>query len=80
LPVIRGRCDEIGRDPATLPVSAHVWWEDFTAPGAARADLLGAYRALGVKRVMGLLRDSADSDDALESLAEDARDAGVELD
>ena len=25
LPVIRGRCEEIGRDPATLPVSVHVW-------------------------------------------------------
>jgi hypothetical protein len=29
---------------------------------------------------MGLLRSSADDDDALESLAEDARAAGVELD
>ena len=25
LPVIRARCEEIGRDPATLPVSVHLW-------------------------------------------------------
>ena len=30
LPVIRGRCEEIGRDPATLSVSVHVWGEDIT--------------------------------------------------
>ena len=29
---------------------------------------------------MGLVRDSATTDDALESLVEDARAAGVELD
>ena len=35
LPVIRGRCEEIGRDPATLPVSVHIWGEDISR-GAAR--------------------------------------------
>ena len=25
LPVIRSRCEEIDRDPATLPVSMHLW-------------------------------------------------------
>jgi len=79
LPVIRGRCEEIGRDPTTLPVSVHLWGEDVTVRGAVRVDLLGAYRELGVSRVMGLVRDSATTDDALESLVEDARAAGVEL-
>ena len=36
-------------------------------------------RDAGVSRVMGLVRASATTDDALESLAEDARAAGVEL-
>ena len=37
LPVIRGRCEEIGRDPATLRVSVHLFWNatrhEGTAPG-----------------------------------------------
>ena len=79
LPVIRGRCEEIGRDPATLPVSVHVWNEDITERGAQRVDRLAAYRELGASRVMGLVRDSAANDDALESLVEDARAAGVDF-
>ncbi len=79
LPVIRGRCEEIGRDPATLSVSVHVWREDITERGARRVDRLAAYRELGVSRVIGLVRDSAADDDALESLVEDARAAGAGL-
>jgi F420-dependent oxidoreductase-like protein len=79
LPVIRGRCEEIGRDPATLSVSVHVWAEDITERGARRIERLAAYRELGVSRVIGLARDSAANDDALESLVEDARAAGAEL-
>ena len=41
LPVIRSRCEEIGRDPATLPVSVHVWGERLTTRGR------GADRPLG---------------------------------
>jgi F420-dependent oxidoreductase-like protein len=79
LPVIRGRCEEIGRDPATLPVSVHLWGEDIAEAGAARADRLAGYRDLGVSRVMGLVRACATTDEALESLIEDARAAGVEI-
>ena len=79
LPVIRSRCEEIGRDPATLAVSVHVWTEYLSEAGAARVDLLAGYRELGVSRVMGLVRASATTDDALEALAEDARAAGLEL-
>ena len=46
LPVIRGRCEEIGRDPATLSVSVHVWGEDITGRGAtARRPPRGLPRA-----------------------------------
>ncbi len=79
LPVIRSRCEEIDRDPASLPVSIHVGWADFEARGAARVDRLAAFHELGISRVMGLLRDSAKTDEALEALIEDARSAGVEL-
>jgi F420-dependent oxidoreductase-like protein len=79
LPTIRGRCEEIGRDPDSLKVSVHIWGEDMSRPGAERVDRLAGFRELGVSRVMGLDRATATSDDALEVLVEDARAAGVEL-
>ncbi len=79
LPVIASRCEEIGRDPASLPVSVHVWSEATAPTGAPRTDLLAGYREAGVSRVMGLIRAAARTDEALESMAEDARAAGVEL-
>ena len=79
LPVIRERCEEVDRDPATLPVSVHLWWGDIATPGQQRVDLLAAHREQGIARVMGLVQASADTDEALERLADDARDAGLEL-
>jgi len=82
LPTIRARCEEIERDPASLAVSVHVSWgtPEWREPGAQRQELLRSYAELGVSRVMGLLQASATSDEALEELAADAREAGVELD
>jgi F420-dependent oxidoreductase-like protein len=79
LPVIRSRCEEIGRDPATLAISVHIWAETFVKAGSQRVDLLAAYRELGVDRVMGIDRNSTRTDEALESVAADARAAGVEM-
>jgi F420-dependent oxidoreductase-like protein len=81
LPTIRSRCEEIDRDPDSLAVSVHVWWgtEAWREPGEARQGLLRAYAELGVSRVIGLLQGTADSDEALDALGEDARAAGVEL-
>ena len=79
LPVIRQRCEEIDRDPATLPVSVHLWWGDIATPGQQRVDLLAAHREQGIARGMGLVQASADTDEALELLAEDAQAAGLEL-
>jgi alkanesulfonate monooxygenase SsuD/methylene tetrahydromethanopterin reductase-like flavin-dependent oxidoreductase (luciferase family) len=79
LPVIAARCEEIGRDPASLPVSVHVWTDTFKVSGAARVDRLAGFREAGVSRVMGLDLASATTDEALVRLVEDARAAGVEL-
>jgi alkanesulfonate monooxygenase SsuD/methylene tetrahydromethanopterin reductase-like flavin-dependent oxidoreductase (luciferase family) len=79
LPVIRSRCEEIDRDPATLLVSVHIWRDTFQLTGPRRADLLAAYRDLGVSRVMGLTHAMVRTDEALESIVEDARMAGIEL-
>ncbi len=81
LPTIRARCEEIDRDPDSLAVSVHVWWgtPEWSAAGAARQELLAEFAELGVSRVIGLLQASAESDEALDELAADARAVGVEL-
>lgn len=79
MPVIRSRCEEIGRDPATLAVSVHVWWERISNDGQERVEMLGEYRELGVSRVIALVRPAVDSDEALPAFADDARAAGSEL-
>ena len=76
LPVIASRCEEIGRDPASLRISVHIWNEQLGEPGAERVELVGRFRELGVARVQTLLRDSARTDEALAAFAEDARAAG----
>jgi len=78
IPVIRQRCEEIGRDPATLTVSAHVWWEQLDA-APDRAAFLAAYREAGASRVMTLVRAAADDPDEIDRFREDAVAAGAEL-
>jgi F420-dependent oxidoreductase-like protein len=81
LPVIRARCEEVGRDPATLSVSLHAFWGDaaWSSSGDVRIAYLGELADLGISRVIGLLQASADSDEALPMLIEDARAAGADL-
>jgi len=81
IPTIRARCEEIGRDPEDLRLSAHIWWGDkaWRRAGEPRQELLREYAEAGVDRVMGLLQESAESDEPLATLAEDARAAGMTL-
>ncbi|MGH2407436.1 MAG: TIGR03560 family F420-dependent LLM class oxidoreductase [Candidatus Limnocylindrales bacterium] len=79
LPVIRSRCEEIDRDPATLRLSVNIGRDTFKIEGPSRVELLAAYRELGIVRVMGLLQASTRSDEALESLAADVRASGATL-
>jgi alkanesulfonate monooxygenase SsuD/methylene tetrahydromethanopterin reductase-like flavin-dependent oxidoreductase (luciferase family) len=82
LPVIRSRCEEIGRDPDSLSVSLHAWWGDpaWSMAGDRRSAHLAELADLGLSRVIGLLQSSADSDEPLQGLVEDARAAGIALD
>ena len=79
LPVIHDRCAEIGRDPASLRISVHMWWQQANDPGQERVERIAAYRDLGVSRVQLLVRDAAVSDEALPAFAEDCRAAGVDM-
>jgi len=80
LPVIRSRCEEIDRDPDSLLVSLHAWWGDpaWSEAGDGRVAYLRELADLGLSRGIGLLQASAQSDAALESLAADVREAGLE--
>jgi F420-dependent oxidoreductase-like protein len=78
LPLLRERCEEVGRDPSTLKLSVHIWWQHLDdAP--SRAELLASYREAGVTRIMTMVRDTAHNPDALDAFREDALEAGVEL-
>ena len=79
LPTVRARCEEIGRDPATLVISVHIWWKSGANAGQARTDLFGGYRDAGVSRVMLLERGAVADDGAIDRLIEDARAAGITL-
>ena len=79
LPVIASRCEEIGRDPASLAVSLHIWADQVAEAGNARVEHLQRCRELGLSRVQCLIKASATDDEALESFAADCRAAGVEL-
>jgi alkanesulfonate monooxygenase SsuD/methylene tetrahydromethanopterin reductase-like flavin-dependent oxidoreductase (luciferase family) len=76
---INARCEEIGRDPASLRVSVHVWWESLRTAGQQRVDMVGEYSRAGISRVIALIRDSVDSDEALAHWADDARAGGATL-
>ena len=47
LPTIRARCEEIGRDPASLAISVHMWWDHIKTDGQQRVDRLAGFRELG---------------------------------
>ncbi|HET7702670.1 MAG TPA: TIGR03560 family F420-dependent LLM class oxidoreductase [Candidatus Limnocylindrales bacterium] len=77
LPVIAERCREIGRNPATLGVSVHVWGSADAPPGGQLRARLAAYASLGLERVI-LQGFSAMSDpDAIARLADDCAAAGA---
>jgi F420-dependent oxidoreductase-like protein len=80
LPVIRSRCEEIGRDPDSLRVSVHIWNDDFRRSGQERVDRLAGLQELGVHRAMGLDVRCTTSDETLPAIVEDARAAGLSLD
>lgn len=71
LPVIRSRCEEIGRDPATLSVSVHLWRKDEERNKREPLDeLIAGYADLGVSRVIALLPGIESSDEPLHEYVE----------
>jgi F420-dependent oxidoreductase-like protein len=77
MPVIAERCREVGRDPSTLPVSIHIWW-DRLRRGDPRA-LLEGYREAGVSRAITLVKSAATDDEALPKFRAAAVDSGATM-
>jgi F420-dependent oxidoreductase-like protein len=76
--VIAERCEEAGRDPATLSVSVHIWWSSYEE-ARSRPEHLAAYKEAGASRVMTLVRAAARDPEAIARFREDALEAGAEL-
>lgn len=77
LPVIAGRCAEIGRDPASLAVSVHVWGEADALAGTARRERLLAYAELGLARAVLQGFAGVQHPAALDALIEDCLAVGL---
>jgi alkanesulfonate monooxygenase SsuD/methylene tetrahydromethanopterin reductase-like flavin-dependent oxidoreductase (luciferase family) len=77
LPVIAERCQEIGRDPATLRVSVHVWGRPQAAPGAERRQRIRDYESLGLSRTILQGFGAVTDDRLLDGIADDAAAVGL---
>ncbi len=78
LPVIRDRCREIDRDPASLAVSVFIWGEagDVRA-GAERRQRFRDYAALGLDRIIVQGFALAGDPHAIDDIVEDATAVGL---
>ena len=79
LPTIASRCEEIGRDPATLKVSLYSRDEDVSEPGQGRVDFIGRCAEIGLSRLVAFPTRSEPTVEAQARFAEDCRAAGIEL-
>jgi F420-dependent oxidoreductase-like protein len=75
----RQRCEEAGRDPATLKVSLYTSDDHIREPGEPTIDLLGTLQDLGLSRVVCFPGRWSTELEAQERFAEDCRAAGLEM-
>jgi F420-dependent oxidoreductase-like protein len=79
LPLIRSRCEEIGRDPATLKVSLYSRDEDIEHAGQERVDFIGRCAAAGLSRLVSFPTRYGPTAETQALFAEDCRAAGIQL-
>ena len=79
LPIIAQRCEEIGRDPATLRISAQMWWNRPGTQERDRVEQLQELKELGFSHLFTDFKEAADTDEPFLSWAEDCRAAGLEM-
>jgi alkanesulfonate monooxygenase SsuD/methylene tetrahydromethanopterin reductase-like flavin-dependent oxidoreductase (luciferase family) len=76
---VRARCETEGRDPATLRFSLYSRDEDFRDAGQARVDLLGAFAAIGLDRIICFPTRWSPTIETQAAFAEDCLAAGLTL-
>jgi len=76
---VRQRCEEEGRDPATLRFSLYMRDEDARDAGPARVDVIGRLAGIGLNRLVAFPTRWSPTLEAQAAFADDCRAAGVEL-
>jgi len=79
LPMIRSRCEEIGRDPATLKVSLYAGDEDMKEAGQKRVDFIGRCIELGLSRLVAFPTRWEPTVETQALFARDCRAAGADM-
>jgi len=79
LPIVAQRCEEEGRDPATLRISLYARDTDVREPGQARVELLGRFAGLGLARFIAFPTRWSPDVETQARFAEDVRAAGIPL-
>ena len=79
IPLARQRCEEIGRDPATLRLSLYANDIDVRKAGQKRIDLLGAYAGLGLDRLVAFPTRWSVELETQAAFAEDCVAAGLPM-
>jgi alkanesulfonate monooxygenase SsuD/methylene tetrahydromethanopterin reductase-like flavin-dependent oxidoreductase (luciferase family) len=79
MPIIRARCEEIGRDPSTLKVSLYARDEDVQQAGQARVDYLGRCAEVGLSRLVAFPTRWSPTAETQAAFAADCKAAGIEL-
>jgi F420-dependent oxidoreductase-like protein len=79
IPIARSRCEEIGRDPASLRISFYCRDEDMINPGQERVDFIARARELGLVRLIAFPTRWDPTRETQARFAEDCVAAGAEL-
>ncbi len=79
IPIARSRCEEIGRDPATLRISLYCADEDIEKPGQERVDFIGRCAELGLVRLIAFPTRYGPDVETQGRFAEDCLAAGIRL-
>ena len=76
---VRRRCEEEGRDPATLRFSLYARDEEMREAGHARVDLVARLAEIGLDRLVAFPTRWSPTAEAQAAFADDVRAAGIEL-